>query len=151
MVLYFSCTHDLNKFFFFFENKVVFILVVLRMILDGSSQNPGIVQSRIRGRLTHWDRHLNNGCRSKISSTTPVHLGAVTEHLFPFDCRLKEQLTSSPTPRRYKEGMNVTFNVPTDKREERLQVYINGRLRRKEGKKTYKHTNTLTHTKHSFS
>ena len=51
---------------------------------DGSSQNPGIVQSRIGGRLTHWDRHLNNGRRSKISSITPVHLGAVTEHLFPF-------------------------------------------------------------------
>ena len=45
---------------------------------DGSSQNLGIVQSRIGGRLTHWDRHLNNGRRSKISSTTPVHLGAVT-------------------------------------------------------------------------
>ena len=52
---------------------------------------------------------------------------------------LKEQLTISPTPIRYKEGMNVTFNAPTDKR----QVYINGRLRRKGGKK---HTNTLTHT-----
>ena len=56
---------------------------------------------------------------------------------------LKEQLTISPTPIRYKEGMNITFNVPTDKRGERLQVYINGRLRRKRGKK---HTNTLTHT-----
>ena len=51
---------------------------------DGSSQNPRIVQSRIRGRLTHWDRHLNDGRRSEVSSTTPVHLGAVTEHLFPF-------------------------------------------------------------------
>ena len=54
------------------------------MLFDGSSQNPGIVQSRIRGRLTHWDRHLNNGRRSEVSSTTPVHLGAVTEHLFLF-------------------------------------------------------------------
>ena len=53
-------------------------------LCDGSSQNPGIIQSRIRGRLTPWDRHLNNGRRSKISSITPVHLGAVTEHLLPF-------------------------------------------------------------------
>ena len=52
--------------------------------LDESSQNPGIVQSRIGGRLTHWDRHLNNGRRFEVSSTTPIHLGAVTGHLFPF-------------------------------------------------------------------
>ena len=54
------------------------------LLLDGSSQNPGIVQSRTGGRLTHRDRHLNNGRRSEASSTTPVHLGAVTEHLFHF-------------------------------------------------------------------
>ena len=55
--------------------------------------------------------------------------------------------------------MNITFNVPTDKRGERLQVYINGSPGRKRGKKTYKHTNTQTHkhtdtltpTKYSFS
>ena len=58
--------------------------VIPMIISDGSSQNPGIVQSRIGERLTHWDRHLNNGRRSKISGITPVHLGAVTEHLFPF-------------------------------------------------------------------
>ena len=51
---------------------------------DGSSQNPGIVQSRTGGRLTHQDRHLNNGRRSEASNTTTAHLGAVTEHLFPF-------------------------------------------------------------------
>ena len=60
------------------------VIVVIIINSDGSSQNPGIVQSRIGGRLTHWDRHLNNGRRSKISGITPVHLGAVTEHLFPF-------------------------------------------------------------------
>ena len=81
---------------------------------DGSSQTPGIVQSHNWGRLTPWDRHLNNGRRSKMSSITPVHLGAVTEHLLPF-LPLKEQLTISPSPKRYKEGMNITFNVPTDK------------------------------------
>ena len=50
VLLYFSCTHDLNKLFsflfyfflifiFFIENKVVFILVVLRMILIFSSSD----------------------------------------------------------------------------------------------------------------
>ena len=112
---------------------------------DGSSQNPRIVQSRIRGRLTHWDRHLNDGRRSEVSSTTPSTSGPLRNIYSPL-LPLKEHLTSSPTPRRYKEGMNITFNVPTDKREERLQVYINGRLRRKKGEKIYKHTNTLTHT-----
>ena len=38
---------------------------------------------------------------------------------------LKEQLTISPTPKRYKEGMNITFNVPTDKEEERLHTHTN--------------------------
>ena len=107
---------------------------------DGSSQNPGIVQSRTGGRFTHRDRHLNNGRRSEASSATPVHLGLLRNIYSPL-LPLKEQLTISPTPIRYKEGMNVTFNAPTDKR----QVYINGRLRRKRGKKTHKHTNTQTH------
>ena len=47
VLLYFSCTHDLNKLFsfiylfiyLFIENKVVFILVVLRMILIFSSSD----------------------------------------------------------------------------------------------------------------
>ena len=81
---------------------------------DGSSQTTGIVQSHNQERLTPWDRHPNNGRRPKTSSITPVRLGAVTEHLFPF-LPLKEQLTISPSPKRYKEGMNITFNVPTDK------------------------------------
>ena len=38
---------------------------------------------------------------------------------------LKEQLTISPAPKRYKEGMNITFNVPTDKEEERLHTHTN--------------------------
>ena len=63
--------------------------------------------------MTPWDRHPNNGRRSKMSNITLVRLGAVTEHLFPF-LSLKEQLTTSPSPKRYKEGMNITFNVPTD-------------------------------------
>ena len=70
-----------------YDSKTCVYRALLRfvgVIYDGSSQNPGIVQSRTRGRLTHRDRHLNNGCRSEVSSTTPVHLGAVTEHLFPF-------------------------------------------------------------------
>ena len=82
--------------------------------VDGSSQTLGIVQSHNWGWLTPWDCHLNNGRRSKTSSIIPVHLGAITEHLLPF-LLLKEQLTISPSPKRYKEGMNITFNVPTDK------------------------------------
>ena len=81
---------------------------------DGSSQTPSIVQSQNWGRLTPLDRHLHNGRRSKTSSITLVHLEAVTEHLLPF-LPLKEQLTISPSPKRYKEWMNITFNVPTDK------------------------------------
>ena len=38
----------------------IFFIIEVPIETDGSSQNPGIVQSRIRGRLTHWDRHLNN-------------------------------------------------------------------------------------------
>ena len=84
------------------------------MKYDGSSQTTGIVQNHNQGRMTPWDRHPNNGRRPKTSSITPVRLRAVTEHLFPF-LPLKEQLTISPSPKRYKEGMNITFNVPTDK------------------------------------
>ena len=51
---------------------------------DGSSQTTGIVQNRNQGRMTPWDRHPDNGRRSKTSNITPVRLGAVTEHLFPF-------------------------------------------------------------------
>ena len=108
------------------------------MVRDGSSQNPGIIQSRTRGRLTHRDRHLNNGRRSKVSSTPPSTSGLLRNIYSPL-LPLKEQLTSSPTPMRYKEGINITFNVPTDKREERLQVYINGRLRRKGVRNTQTH------------
>ena len=83
--------------FFGFTLHILVIHSLLEMLLlviehcnqpllatDGSSQNPGIVQSRTGGRLTHRDRHLNIGRRSEDGSTTPVHLGAVTEHLFPF-------------------------------------------------------------------
>ena len=84
------------------------------MKYDGSSQTTGIVQNHNQGRMTPWDRHPNNGRRSKTSNITPVRLGAVTKHLFPF-LPLKEQLTISPSPKRYKEGINITFNAPTDK------------------------------------
>ena len=84
------------------------------MKYDGSSQTTGIVQNHNQGRMTPWDRHPNNGRWSKTSNITLVHLGAVTEYLFPF-LSLKEQLTISPLPKRYKKGMNITFNVPTDK------------------------------------
>ena len=69
----------------------------------------------------------------------PPSISGLLRNIYSPLLPLKEQLTISPTPIRYKEEMNVTFNAPTDKR----QVYINGRLRRKGGKK---HTNTLTHT-----
>ena len=54
------------------------------MMIDGPSQNPWIVQSRTGGRFTHIDRPHNHGRRSEASNTNPAHLGAVTEHLFPF-------------------------------------------------------------------
>ena len=60
------------------------------------------------------DRHPSNGRWSKTSNVTLVHLRAVTKHLFPF-LLLKGQLTISPSPKRYKERMNITINVPTDK------------------------------------
>ena len=73
----------------------------------------------------------------------PPSISGLLRNIYSPLLPLKEQLTISPTPIRYKEGMNITFNAPTDKREEHQQVYINGRLRRKRGKK---HTDTLTHT-----
>ena len=146
-----------NNFFlkFYFSCHICFKYAnnVHSLPCDGSSQNPRIVQSRSWGRLTPWDRHLNNGRRSKISSITPSISGPLRNIYSPL-LPLKEQLTISPSPRCYKEGMNIAFNVPTDKREERLQVYINGSPGRKKGKKntqTHKHTDTLTPTKHSFS
>ena len=66
------------------KDDILYLCLRSNIVYDGSSQNPGIVQSRIGGRLTHWDRHLNNGRRSKIRSITPVHLRAVREHLIAF-------------------------------------------------------------------
>ena len=49
-----------------------------------------------------------------MSNVTLVRLRAITEHLLPF-LPLKGQRTISPLPKRYKEKMNITINVPTDK------------------------------------
>ena len=49
-----------------------------------------------------------------MSNVALVHFRAVTEHLLPF-LPLKEQLTISPSSKRYKERMNITINVPMDK------------------------------------
>ena len=76
-------------------------------------------------------------------AVSPSSISGPLQNIYSPLLSLKEQLTISPSPKRYKEGMNITFNVPTDKREERLQVYINGRLRRK--KRVRKYTNIQTH------
>ena len=57
---------------------------------------------------------------------------------------LKEQLTISPLPKRYKEGMNITFNVPTDKNAcTHPDRYIKtGAPEEKGGKKTHRYTDT---------
>ena len=68
------------------------------------------------------DRYPSDGRRSKTSNVTLVRLRAVTEHLLSF-LLLKGQLTISPSPKRYKERMNITINVPTDKREGHLHAH----------------------------
>ena len=58
--------------------------------------------------------------------SSPSILGPLQNIYSPF-LPLKEQLTISPAPKRYKEGMNITFNVPTDKEKNactRTDMYI---------------------------
>ena len=80
----------------------------------GSAKPPISSRVMIKDEKHLQDHYPSDGRRSKTSNVTFVRLRAVTEHLLPF-LLLKGQLTISPSSKRYKERMNITINVPTDK------------------------------------
>ena len=88
--------------------------IYLQYFLMGPTKPPISSRVMIKDEKHLQDRHPSDGHWPKASNVTLVHLRAVTKHLLP-SLPLKGQLTISPSPKRYKERMNITINVLTDK------------------------------------